>query len=70
MVCLRRRASARRPPLRGNRPGARCVRWSASVNQAIEELVGRISRGLMVRVGGVDNAALMGNFAYDMLRVL
>ena len=38
--------------------------------QAIQELVGRISRGLMVRVGGVDNATLMGNFAYDMLRVL
>jgi hypothetical protein len=39
-------------------------------NQAIKQLVGRISRGLMVRVCGVDNAALMGNFAYDMLRVL
>jgi hypothetical protein len=39
-------------------------------HQAIQELVGRISRGLMVRVGGVDNATLMGNFAYDMLRVL
>jgi len=39
-------------------------------HQAIQELVGRISRSLMVRVGGVDNAALMGNFAYDMLRGL
>jgi hypothetical protein len=36
-------------------------------HQAVQELVGRVSRALMVRVGSVDNAALMGNFADDML---
>jgi hypothetical protein len=35
-------------------------------HQAVQELVGGVSRGLMVRVGSVDNAALMGDFTYDM----
>jgi hypothetical protein len=39
-------------------------------NQAVQELVGRVSRGLMVRVGRVHNTTLVGDFAYDMLRGL
>jgi len=39
-------------------------------NQAIKQLVGRIFRCLMVCGCGVDNTALVGNFANEMLRLL
>jgi hypothetical protein len=39
-------------------------------NQAIEQLVGRICRGLMVCGRGVHNTALVGDLADEMLHLL
>jgi hypothetical protein len=50
--------------------------WSAlremvgECNQAIEQLVGRICRGLMVRGRGVDNTTLVGDLTDEMLHLL
>jgi hypothetical protein len=43
---------------------------TAAINQAIEQLVGRIFRCLMVCGRGVDNTALVGNLAYQILHLL
>ena len=50
--------------------------WSAlrktvgEYNQAVKQLVGRIFRGLMVCGRGVNNTALVGNLADEMLHLL
>ena len=68
-MCLWHRASARRRHCVGT--GLSTLRQMISeFNQTIEQLAGRICRCLMICGRGVDDTALVGDLADEMLRLL